>query len=147
MKIRIEISVVMLLLSAFILLPVNAGAGNPKEPMGNLLMILTTDDLPAADAAIRIASVASQRGHKVALLLRVKAIQLALKETNYKIGDTTYQNKLADFMKTGAKVFVGGGCMKLQKIPKEKLIPGVAVGTPDTVMGMIFEKNTRIICQ
>ena len=153
MKIRIKVLVIMLLLSAFVGLSFNAAAAEPgtasepKEPMGNLLVILSTDDLPAADASIRIAGVASQRGHQVTLLLRIKAIQLALKDTDYKIGDTTCQEKLGAFMKTGARVFVGGGCMKLQNIPKEKLIPGVVVGTPDTVMGMIFDKNTRIICQ
>ena len=153
MKIRIKVLGIMLLLSAFMGLTFNAAAAEPgaasepKEPMGNLLVILSTDDLPIADASIRIAGVASERGHQVTLLLRVKAIQLALKDTDYKIGHTTYQEKLAGFMKTGARVFVGGGCMKLQNIPKEKLIPGVVVGTPDTVMGMIFDKNTRIICQ
>ena len=153
MKTRIEITVFMLLLCAVMLIPLAAAAagqdstGSPQEPMGNLVVILHTDDLSSADAAIRIANVAVQRGHKVTMLLRVKAIQLALKDTDYKIGDTTMQNKLAKFMEAGSQVFVGGGCMKLQGIPKEKLISGVKVGTPDTVMGMIFEENTRIICQ
>ena len=154
MKIRIKVLGIMLLLSAFMGLTFNAAAAEPgaasepKEPMGNLLVILSTDDLPIADASIRIAGVASERGHQVTLLLRVKAIQLALKDTDYKIGHTTYQEKLAGLHENRRQgICSAAGCMKLQNIPKEKLIPGVVVGTPDTVMGMIFDKNTRIICQ
>ncbi len=153
MRARIQIPLFMLLLCASVFMPQKAisaeqgAVGGPKEPMDNLVVILSSDDLPSADAAIRIAGVAAQRGHKVTMLLRVKAIQLALKDTDYKVGDTTYQDKLANFMKAGSKVFVGPDCMKLEGIPKEKLIPGVVVGTKDTVMGIVFEKDTRIICQ
>jgi predicted peroxiredoxin len=152
MKPRIEMSLIMLF-CAFMLLPAvgfaaeEATAGSSKEPMDNLVIILSTDDIANADASIRIARVAFERGHKVTMLLRVKAISLALKDADYRIGDTTFQNKLAGFMEEGARVMVGGGCMKLQRIPKSNLIAGVEVGTPDTVMGAIFEKNTRIICQ
>ena len=138
----------LLLCCATLLLPAAALAkGQPQEPMGNLVLILTTDDEAKADAAIRIASVAAHRGHKVFMLLRIEAIQLALNDTDHEIGGVRIQDKLAKFMKGGSQVFVGGGCMKLQKISPQRLIPGVRVGTPDSVMGMIFAKNTRIICQ
>ncbi len=142
------------LLSCLILIiPLTAAAaqkgasGPPQEPRGDLLVILSTDDLPSADAALRIAGVAAQRGHKVTILLRVKGIQLALKDTEYKIGQTRFQDKLAEFIKSGSRVLVGGGCMKMDGIPKQRLISGVTVGTPDLVMGLIFGENTRIICQ
>ena len=151
MKSKIGIAVFTLLFLMVMFMPLATAAqdaaGKPQEPMGKLVVILHTDDPTSADAAIRIANVAVQRGHQVTMLLRVKAIQLALKDTDYKVGGTTIQNKLAKFMEAGSQVFVGGGCMKMEGIPPEKLISGVKVGTPDTVMGMIFDENTRIICQ
>ena len=135
-----------LLLAALLLLPALSAAA-PAEPMGNLVVILSSDDLPKADAAVRIAGVAAGRGHKVTLLLRVKAIELALRDTDYQVRGVKMQDKLAKLMQGGSRVFVGGGCMKLQGITPQRLIPGVRVGTPDSVMGMIFEKNTRIISQ
>ena len=120
-------------------------AASPKEPMGDLLLILHADDLASAEAFLLMAGVAAKRGHKVTLLLRVKAIQLALKDTDYVSGNIRFQDKLAGFMKSGSKVLVGGGCMKMEGISKDRLIPGVAVGTPDVVMGLIFGEKTRII--
>ena len=139
---------VLVCLGLFSLSPALAGAkSGPQEPMGNLVVILHTDDPASADAAIRIATVAAARGHKVTMLLRVKGIQLALKDTNYKLNGVALQDKLSAFMKAGYRVFVGGGCMNLSNISPKRLIPGVRVGVPDSVMGMIFEKNTRIISQ
>lgn len=145
MRKNILLTLTTLLACALLLAPMAAAA--PAEPMGKLVVILHTDDTASADAALRIAGVAAKRGHQVTLLLRVKAINLALKDTDYKLGGVASQAKLAAFMKGGSKVYVGGGCMKLQGIPKTRLIPGVIVGTPDSVMGMIFADNARIICQ
>jgi predicted peroxiredoxin len=121
-------------------------AAEPKEPMGSLVLILHTDDEGTADAAFRIANVALSRGHKVSVLLRIKAIQLVLKDEDYELGGVDSKKKIANFMKAGANVFVGGGCLKLQGIAKDKLVPGVQVGNPDSVMGMIFEQGSKIIC-
>ncbi|MGD9949126.1 MAG: DsrE family protein [Desulfobulbus sp.] len=146
-------ALLIMLCCTFILLPQigfaaeKVAQANSKEPMDNLVVILSTNDIAYADAAINIAKVAFERGHKVTMLLRVKALSLALKDANDRIGDTTFQEKLASFMKQGARVMVGGQCMKQQGIPKNNLIPGVEVGTAETVMDSIFEKNTRIICQ
>ena len=145
MKKNILLTLTGVLACALLLAPLAAAA--PAEPMGKLVVILHTDDGGAADAALRIAGVAAQRGHQVTLLLRMSALNLALKDTSITVGGVASQAKLAAFMKAGSRVFVGGGCMKLQGIAKGRLIPGVIVGTPDTVMGMIFAENTRIICQ
>ena len=153
MKFRSEIAVFLLLIWAVVLTPVAAAAaqgqaqGPPREPMGNLVVILSTDDSASADAAFRIAGIAAKRGHKVTILLRVRALQFAVKDNPYKIGDAKAQDVVLAFMKSGSRVFVGGMCMKLQNITKDKLIDGVTVGTPDSVMGMLFDENTRIICQ
>ena len=152
MRKRFEGLFLPLLICAVLLISITAvyageKAGSPQEPMGDLVVILSTDDLPSAVAALRIANVAAKRGHKVTMLLRVKAIQLALRDTEYKIGGAGIQEKLAMFMKGGSRVFAGGGCMKMDGISPKRLISGVRVGTPDTVMGMLFAKGARIICQ
>jgi predicted peroxiredoxin len=119
----------------------------PQEPMGKLVVILSSADPANADAAIRIAGVAASRGHQVTMLLRVRAIQFALRDSDRAVSGVPLRDKLARLMKGGSQVFVGGGCMKLQGIAPKRLLPGVQVGTPDSVMGMIFEKNARIISQ
>ena len=100
---RLEGRFLPLLLCAVLLIPASAvfagqkslAGSSPQEPMGSLVVILSTDDLPSADAAMRIANVAAKRGHKVTVLLRVKAIRLALKDTDYKIRGVGFQEKLA----------------------------------------------------
>ena len=139
-------ALLLLLLAVSLLLPA-AVAAAPAEPMGPLVVILSGDDPDNADAAIRIAGVAAQRGHKVTMLLRVRAIQFALQGNDVAVGGARLGDKLARLMKGGSRVFVGGGCMKLQGIAPERLFPGVKVGTPDSVMGMIFAPGARIISQ
>ena len=116
-----------------------------KEPRGNLVVNISTKDVELMYAAVRIATVAATRGHKVSLLLRVGAIDFALKNNDYPIFDTTIMRELKNFMKKGAAVVVGGGCLKLKKIPPTDLMEGVIVGNPDIVMGLLFQENTRIL--
>ena len=148
---RLRVVPLILLLTLILTIPLTSGAApkssadSPKEPMGDLLLILHSDDLASAEAFILMAGVAAKRGHKVTLLLRVKAIQLALKDTEYVSGNIRFQDKLAGFIKSGSRVLVGGGCMKMEGISKDRLINGVAVGTPDLVMGLVFGEKTRII--
>jgi predicted peroxiredoxin len=138
----------LLLCCALLLaLPGLAAAAGPQEPMDNLVMILSSDDPSTAGATIHMAQLAAQRGHKVSILLRVKAIILALKDSGCAVDGVTMQKRLAKVMQAGVRVLAGGGCMKQQGIAPQKLISGVEVGTPDSVMGMIFEANTRIISQ
>ncbi|GEM_PF-2506666 len=122
-----------------------AGAGAPQEPMGSLVVNLSTDDADSADAAIRIATVALSRGHEVTLLMRVRAVSLAVKKNDYPFGKTTIKDELIAFQKAGGKIIMGGSCMQQRGLTPADMIDGVVVGKPDVVMPVIFKENTRIL--
>jgi len=122
--------------------------GNPQEPPGSLAVIPSSDDSPSAGAAIRsMADAAAQRGPEVTALPRVKAIPSALKDPLDKTGDSSIQDKLSNFMKAGSRLFVGGGCLNLPGVRKDKPMSGVGAGIPEAVTGMISGAKARITCQ
>ena len=116
-----------------------------NESKGNLVVNISTDNVELMYAAIRIAMVAAQRGHGVTLLLRVRAIDFALKNSDFPVYGTTIKQELKNFMKTGSQVIVGGGCLKLRGIAQTELMDDIIIGNPDIVMGALFRENTRIL--
>lgn len=120
-------------------------AGKPTEPMGSLVVNLSTDDVELADAAIRIATAAVQRGHEVTLLMRVRALNLAMKAKDYPFGKSTIKDELVAFQKAGGKIILGGGCMQMHGLTPADMIDGVVMGKPDVVMPVLFKENARII--
>jgi hypothetical protein len=147
MKQRYLPFVIALLLSAVMAWPTLAAAqqATPQEPMDTLLLSMSTDNAAVFDGAMTIGTVALRRGHPVAMLLRVDAIKVAVAKNSYPVGDTTLAKKLSAFMEAGATVIAGGSCMKDMGITPGDLIKGVAVGTPDLVMGTVFRKDTKIL--
>jgi hypothetical protein len=117
----------------------------PQEPMDSLVLAMSTDDTAIFDGAITIGTVALKRGHPVTMLLRIDAIKVAVAKNNYPVGDTTLAKKLYAFMQSGATVIAGGSCMKAMGLTRNDLVKGVAVGTPDLVMGTLFKKGTKIL--
>ena len=79
------------------------------------------------------------------MLLRIDAIKVAVAKNSYPVGDTTLGKKLSAFMQSGATVIAGGACMKAMKLTPNDLIKGVIVGTPDLVMGALFDKDNKIL--
>lgn len=120
-------------------------ADHPKEPMDSLVIAMSTDNPEIFSAAIRIGTVAVRRGHAVTMLLRLDSIKAAVAKNEYPAGGTTLKKELLSFMKAGATIIAGGSCMKDMGLKKSDLIEGVAVGTPDIVMGALFKKDTKII--
>ena len=67
-----------LILCCVLPLSVAGQDGIPMEPMGSLVIAMSTDDANLFDAAIRIGTVAVKRGHPVTMLLRVNALKVAV---------------------------------------------------------------------
>ena len=123
-----------------------SGSGNGgKEPMGTLVLAMSTDNIEVFDGAIIIGTVALKRGHPVTMLLRLDALKVALKKSSYPVDNTTLAAKLSEFMKSGANVIVGGYCMKRMNHKPGDLIDGVKVGTPEVVMGALFDRDSKIL--
>ena len=139
--------IAIFLLSLYFVSPLHAAdkASAPKEPMDSLLLSMSTDNTEVIDGAITIGTVALKRGHEVTMLLRLDSIKVAVSKNSYPVGETVLAKRLSEFMKNGAKVIVGGKCMKDMKLTPKDLLKGVAVGTPDLVMGTIFKKETKIL--
>ncbi len=114
MKIRPLPVLLAILLSICWIWPTYAAdkQATPQEPMGTLLLAMSTDNVAIFDGAITIGTVALQRGHAVAMLLRIDAVKVAVAKNNYPVGDTTLAKKLSAFMQSGATVIAGGSCMK-----------------------------------
>lgn len=117
----------------------------PQEPMDSLILAMSTDNPQIFDGAIAIGSVALHRGHPVTMLLRLDAIKVAVAKNNYPFDKQTLAQELSAFIKSGGKVIAGGKCIKDMGLKPQDLLPGVQVGTPDAVMGMIFTKDTKIL--
>lgn len=144
MKSKFLLIMATLLLTACLAWQASA-AGSPKEPMDSLVIAMSTDNPEIFNAAIRIGTVAARRGHAVTMLLRLGSIKAAVAKNEYPVGGTTLKKELLSFMKAGATVIAGGSCMKDMGLKKSDLIEGVAVGTPEIVMGALFKKDTKII--
>ena len=131
----------------FSIWPVSAAdkEGFPEEPMDNLVIAMSTDNVAIFDAAITIGTVALKRGHAVTMLLRVNSIKVGVAKNNYPVNNTTLAEKLSAFMASGARVIAGGSCMKEMGLIQSDLLRGVVVGTPDFVMGTLFKKDTKIL--
>jgi len=122
-----------------------AGPDAPAEPMGRLILAMSTDAAAVFDGAILIGTVALKRGHPVTMLLRLDAVKVAVAANHYAVGDTSLGVRLKAFMEAGGMVIAGGKCMKMMGLKPGDLIPGVAMGTPDLVMGTLFEDGARIL--
>ncbi|WP_028581827.1 DsrE family protein [Desulfogranum japonicum] len=143
----------LLLISAILILcgvgalPVVAATevSQHEEPMDDLVLSMSTDNTQVVDGAIMIGTVALKRGHKVTMLLRLDSIKVAVAGSHYPVGNTDLAEKLSTFMQNGAKIMVGGHCMKSMGVKPQDLLPGITVGSPDLVMGTIFKKDTKIL--
>lgn len=137
----------LVLLTLCLVCPVWADTAKPgpQEPMDPLILSMSTDNPQVFDGAIAIGSVALHRGHSVTMLLRLDSIKVAVTKNNYPFGKETLAQELSAFIKSGGKVIAGGKCIKEMGLKPQDLLPGVQVGTPDEVMGMIFTKDSKIL--
>lgn len=128
-------------------------AAHAQEAKGGLFINLTTDDTWAAAKAIMFAHhKVLKRGHKpVAIWLNVRGIYLAdkkrpshvhglLREKGQSIHDM-----LRAFMQDGGIVIACAACSRAAGLSAADFIDGVQMGTPDLVMGLLFDPSVKTL--
>ena len=126
---------------------------NAAEEKGGLFVNLTTDDTWAAAKAIMFAhEKVLKRGHKpVAIWLNVRGIYLADKKRPshvhglMKDKDQSIQDMLQAFVKDGGILIACAACSQAAGLTQEDFIDGVQMGTPDLVMGLLFDPNVKTL--
>ncbi|MTW23074.1 DsrE family protein [Allochromatium palmeri] len=126
---------------------------NAAEKKGGLFVNLTTDDTWAAAKAIMFAhEKVLKRGYKpVAIWLNVRGIYLANKKRPshvhglMKDKDQSIQDMLQAFVKDGGILIACAACSQAAGLTQEDFIDGVQMGTPDLVMGLLFDPNVKTL--
>jgi len=123
------------------------------EHEGGLFINLTTDDTWAATKAIMFAhQKVLKSGHKpVAIWLNVRAIYLADKKRAshvhglMKDKGQSVQDMLDAFVKDGGIVIACSACSQAAGLKQDDFIDGVQMGTPDLVMGLLFDPKVKTL--
>lgn len=122
-----------------------ATAGDDQAPM---FYNITTDDAWAAGMALAQANVATARGHSVTVFLNVRGVYLANKDAmqgTFGPIDKTPADLLRSLIEKGQKVLVCGTCMQVAGLPKESVIEGAAMASPDVTFGALEAPGTIVL--
>jgi predicted peroxiredoxin len=123
------------------------------ESKGGLFVNLTTDDTWAAAKAIMFAhEKVLKRGHKpVAIWLNVRGIYLADKKRPSHVhglmreSDQSIQDMITAFIKDGGTVIACAACSQAAGLTSDDFIDGVEMGSPDLVMGLLFDPSVKTL--
>lgn len=126
---------------------------NAEEPRGGLFINLTTDDTWAASKAIMFAheKVLKQGYKPVAIWLNVRGIYLADKKRASHVHglmrdkNLSVQDMLTAFMKDGGIVIACAACSQAAGLTASDFIDGVEMGSPDRVMGLLFDPSVKTL--
>lgn len=137
---------------AFFLVGFVSMASATDEKAG-LFVNLTTDDTWAATKAIMFAHErVLKQGHKpVAIWLNVRAIYLAdQKRPSHVHGlmrdeGKSVQDMLKAFISDGGQVIACAACSQAAGLKQEDFIEGVKMGSPDLVMGLLFDPRVKTL--
>ena len=137
----------------FVLLAGVVTTAYAEETKGGLFVNLTTDDTWAAAKAIMFShEKALKRGHKpVAIWLNVRGIYLADKKRPshvhglMKEAGQSIQDMLSAFIKDGGTVIACAACSSAAGLTPEDFIEGVQMGTPDLVLGLLFDPSVKTL--
>jgi sulfur relay (sulfurtransferase) complex TusBCD TusD component (DsrE family) len=129
------------------------GSAIAADTKGGLFINLTTDDTWAATKAIMFAhQKVLKAGHKpVAIWLNVRAIYLADKKRASHVHglmrekNVSIQDMLQGFIKDGGVVIACGACSKAAGLTQADYIDGIKMGSPDLVMGILFDPNVKTL--
>ena len=124
-----------------------------EEKKGGLFVNLTTDDTWAATKAIMFAhEKVLKRGYKpVTIWLNVRGIYLAdEKRASHVHGlmkdkGQSIQDMLQAFIKDGGTVIACMACSKASGLTHADFIEGVIMGSPDLVMGFLFDPDVKTL--
>ena len=137
----------------FVLLAGVVTTAYAEETKGGLFVNLTTDDTWAAAKAIMFShEKVLKRGHNpVAIWLNVRGIYLADKKRPshvhglMKEKGQSIQDMLSAFIKDGGTVIACAACASAAGLTPEDFIEGVQMGTPDLVLGLLFDPSVKTL--
>ncbi|MDJ0832064.1 MAG: DsrE family protein [Gammaproteobacteria bacterium] len=123
------------------------------ESKGGLFINLTTDDTWAAAKAILFAhEKVLKNGYKpVAIWMNVRGIYLIDKKRASHVhglmakDGKSIQDMLRDFIADGGIVIACGACSKAAGLGKNDFIPGVKMGNPELVQGLLFDPQVKTL--
>lgn len=149
MKFKHAMVAAFVLVMASVFLPI----AQADEAKGGLFVNLTTDDTWAAGKAIMFAHerVLKQGYSPVAIWLNVRGVYLIDKKRPSHVHgllrdkDQSIQDMLAAFMADGGQVIACSACSKAAGLTLEDYIDGVQMGSPELVMGLLFDPAVKTL--
>ena len=122
-----------------------ANSAPQKNP---LFLNMTSGDSWRGWMGLHFAHATLKQGHPVAIFLNLDAVKLAAKSGEQEKKPSMQRvprEVLADFIKDGGIVLMGGPCMSEFGLKLDDLVPGVQMGRPGYTQGFIFAENARTL--
>ena len=140
---NIAIALVLAAMAAVVAPPAQA-----EDVPHHFVFHITTDEPWAAGSALTQATIASERGHAVTVLLSVRGVHLA--ETNsaqggFSVTARTPREMLAALLADGHSVQVCGMCMVAGGITPEELIEGAVISGPELTFTALTAPDTVVL--
>jgi predicted peroxiredoxin len=141
------LALLMALLTAF------AATSAHADDRQGLFINLTTDDTWSASKAIFFAHhrVLKSGYEPVAIWLNVRGIYLADKKRASDVHGPmaeqgqSIQDMLRAFMEDGGRVIACAACSRAAGLTSADFIEGVEMGSPDLVLGILFDPNVKTL--
>lgn len=131
------------------LLLVLVAAPVQAEASERLLLNVTTDSLERGAMALAFAQAAlRERNAEVVVYLNVDGVRLASETAARRtfVDNQSLQQMLRDFMKYGGRVLVCKLCLEMvADLNDNKLLKGIEVVEPQTVMTLLFRPNVAVL--
>ena len=129
--------VLVLALAAAVSSTATAGASDP------LFVNATSDDGYRATMILTFSQRQLERKHPVTIFLSDRGVLIASKANATKFKDQ--QTLLVALMNAGASVIACPTCMKHFGVEETDILPGIKVGTPETIDAALFQDNTKTL--
>jgi predicted peroxiredoxin len=144
---------VLVLALLMALLTVFAATSAHADARQGLFINLTTDDTWSASKAIFFAHhrVLKSGYEQVAIWLNVRGIYLADKKRASDVHGPmaeqgrSIQDMLRTFMEDGGRVIACAACARAAGLAPADFIEGVEMGSPDLVLGILFDPNVKTL--
>jgi predicted peroxiredoxin len=140
--------IVLLVALAILALSAWSGPARAADKPHHFVFSITTDESWSAGSALTQAVVAAERGHRVTVLLSVRAIHLAESESaqgGFRVTARSPREMLADLIEDGHSVLVCGMCMVAGGVTQADLIPGAKISGPELTFTALTAPDTVVL--
>lgn len=125
-----------------------APAARADEPARHFVFSITTDDSWSAGSALTQAVMASERGHRVTVLLSVRGVHLAEADSaqgGFSVTARTPREMLSALLRDGHSVLVCGMCMVAGGVGERELIEGAVIAGSDLTFKALTQPDTIVL--